>query len=135
MAKNPKMSNAAANLAADAVVDELDNGYIRVYDGTQPTDADTAIGSQVLLSELRWANPAFGSAVAGIATANAITSDPSAAATGTATWFRALKADGSTVVFDGSVGVGVYNLDLDDNNIVAGGTVTVNSFTYKQSKG
>src|SRR4051812_39464332 len=102
MALNPKLSNAAANAAADAVCALLNNGYLRLYSGTQAADADTAIGAQVLLAELRFNATAFGSAVAGVATANAITADSSADATGTATWFRALKSDGTTVVFDGS---------------------------------
>jgi hypothetical protein len=41
-----------------------------------------------------------------VATANAITSDASADATGTATFYRALKSDGTTVVADGGVSSG-----------------------------
>lgn len=135
MATNPKLSNAGANAAADAVVDLADNGYIRIYDGTQPTDADTAIGAQVLLAELRWNATAFGAAVAGIATANAITADSSANATGTATWFRALKSDGTTVLFDGSVGTSSADLIMTTTSIVSGAEVSVTAFTYAQSKG
>jgi len=134
MALNPKLSNAGANASADAVATLLNNGFIDIYDGTQPATADTAIGSQVKLARLTFSATAFGAAVAGVATANAITSDSSADATGTAAWFRALKSDG-TSVFDGSVGTGTHNLVLPTTSIVAGASVGVTSCTYTQSKG
>ena len=85
MATNPKRSNAAVSAAADAVCPLLNNGYLRIYDGTQPATANTAVSTQTLLAELRWNATAFGAASNGVATANAITSDTSADATGTAT--------------------------------------------------
>src|SRR4051812_26349881 len=100
MALNSQLANVAANAEADAVATLLNNGYLRIYSGTQAATADTAIGAQVLLAELRFGATAFGAAVAGVATANAITSDTSADATGTASWFRTLKSDGTTAVFD-----------------------------------
>ncbi len=134
MALTPKLSNVGANAAADAVVDLLDNGYLRIYDGTQPADADTAITSQVLLAELRFNATAYGAAALGVAIANAFTSDPSANNTGTATWFRALKSDGTTVMFDGSVGTSGANLNLNSVAISAGAAVSVSSLDYTQSK-
>jgi hypothetical protein len=134
VALNPKLSNTAANTAADAVVALANNGYLRIYDGTQPTDADTAIGAQVLLAELRFGATAFGASSAGVATANAITADSSANATGTATWFRVLKSDGTTVLWDGSVGTATANLILNSTAISSGAAVSVSAFTYTQSK-
>jgi hypothetical protein len=135
MALNPKRSNVAASAEADAVCDLLDNGYLRIYSGSQPTTADTAIGAQVLLAELRWNATAFPAASSGVATANAITADASANATGTAAWFRALKSDGTTVVFDGTVGTGTNDLVLNTVSIVAAASVSVSAFTYTASKG
>jgi hypothetical protein len=135
MALNPKLSNVAANAEADAVAGLLDDGYLRIYDGTQPTNADTAVGAQVLLAELRFNATAFGAAAAGVATANAFTQDASANATGTATWFRALQSDGTTVMFDGSVGTSGANLNLNSVSIVAGVAVNVTGFTFTASKG
>src|SRR4051812_32376973 len=112
MAHSPSLANVAANAAADAVTALLATGYLRIYSGTQPTNADTAIGAQVLLAELRFGATAFAASVAGVATANAITSDAAADATGTAAWFRALKSDGTTVVFDGSVGTSGADLNF-----------------------
>src|SRR5258706_4440326 len=135
MALVPRLSNASATKAANAVLEpDLDNGYLRIYDGTQPATADTAITSQNLLATLRWNATAFAGAVNGVATANAIASDPSAALTGTATWFRALKSDGTTVVFDGSVGTSGANLNLNSALISAGALVAVTSFSYTQSE-
>ena len=135
MALNPKRSNAAVNAAADALTTLLNNGYLRIYDGTQPATADTAVSSQTLLAELRFNATAFGAASAGVATANAFTSDASANNTGTASWFRALKSDGTTVVFDGSVGTTSADLVVNSTGISTGAEVSVSSFTYTENKG
>jgi len=134
MALNPKLANIGANAAADAVTALLNSGYIDIYDGTQPATADTAITTQTKLARLTFGNPAFGSAVAGVSTANAITSDTAADATGTASWFRACKTNGSAV-FDGSVGTASANLILSTTSIVAGALVSCSSCVYTQSKG
>lgn len=134
MALNPKLSNAGANAAADAVTALLATGYLRIYDGSQPATADTAISTQVLLAELRFGATAFGAAVAGVSTANAITADSSADATGTAAWFRALKSDGTSAVFDGSVGTSGANLNLNSTAIQSGAAVSVSALTYTQQK-
>lgn len=134
MALNPKLSNVSANAAADAICALANTGYLRIYDGTQAATADTAVGAQVLLSTLRLNATAFGAAVAGVATANAITQDSAAAATGTATWFRVLKSDGTTTLFDGSVGTSGANLNLNTVSIVAAAAVSVTSFTFTETK-
>src|SRR5207249_11000745 len=134
MALNPKLSNIGANAAANAICALLNSGYIDIYDGTQPANADTAITTQVKLARLTFGNPAFGAASAGVTTANAITSDSAADATGTASWFRACKSDGSAV-FDGSVGTSSANLVLSTVNITAGAVVGVSSCIYTESKG
>lgn len=135
MALNPKFSDASANARADAHCALLNNGYLRIYNGTQPATADTAVSSQTLLAELRFGATAFGAAVAGVATANAITQDSSANATGTATWYRALKSDGTTAVEDGSVDTASANLVLNSVAISSGAAVQVSSYTHTESKG
>jgi hypothetical protein len=135
VALNPKFSNAAVNAAADALCALLNTGYLRVYDGTQPATADTAVTTQVLLAELRFGATAFGAAVAGVATANAITADASANATGTAAWFRALKSDGTSAVLDGSVGTSGADLNLNSVAVQSGAEVSVTAFTHTQPKG
>ena len=41
MPNNLKLSNNVVNPQADALSDLADNGYLRIYDGTQPATADT----------------------------------------------------------------------------------------------
>jgi hypothetical protein len=135
MALNPKLSNAAANAAADAVGNALNSGFLRIYDGTQPANADTAVGAQVLLAELTLNADAFAAAAAGVATANAITADASANATGTATWFRVVASNGTSVYFDGSVGTSAADLIVNSTAFQAGANVSCSAFTFTINKG
>ena len=129
MALNTRLSIAARNVQLDALAPRLNNGFLRIYDGTQATDPDTAIGAQVLLAELRFNATAFGAAASGVITANALTADSSANATGTATWFRALQSNGTTAEVDGSVGTATANLILNSVAISSGAQVSVSSLT------
>jgi len=135
MANNLKLSNTAVNAEADALSVLLDNGYLRIYDGTQAATADTAVGAQVLLAELRFNADAAAAATAGVLTFNAITQDSSANNTGTASWFRALKSDGSTVMFDGTVGTSGCDINIATTAIVAGAIVGVTSAGFTVNKG
>jgi hypothetical protein len=135
MPNNLKLSNNVVNPQADALSDLADNGYLRIYDGTQPATADTAISTQVLLAELRFNATAAPAASNGVLTFNAITQDSSANNTGTASWFRALKSDGSTVLFDGAVGTSGSDMNIATTSIVAGAIVGVSSFGYTVNKG
>jgi len=136
MALATRITNAAAKAACDAIVDLCDvggAGKLRIYDGTQPTDADTAIGAQVKLAELTLGNPAFGAAAdanpGGRATANAVTADSSADATGTATWFRVVNNAGTTL-WDGSVGTSGCDMNLNSVSITLGANVSISSWTF-----
>lgn len=132
-----RISNVAAIAACDAIVDLIDAGAgagkLRIYDGTQATDPDTAIGAQVLLAELTYSDPAFGAcadaAPGGRGTASAITADASANATGTATWFRVLDSN-NVARFDGSVGTSSADLVLNTTSIVSGANVAISSHTF-----
>lgn len=95
---------------------------LRIYSGTRPATGGTAT---TLLAELTM-NATFAPAASGgVLTLNAITADTAADATGTATWFRIVKSDGTTHVMDGDVGQGTGDLSLDSTSIVAGGTVSI----------
>jgi hypothetical protein len=134
MAADLRESNLIVNGKADYVSDQLDNGYLRIYDGTRALTADTAVGAQVLLAELRFNATAAPAAVAGVLTFNAMTADAGANNTGTASWFRALKSDGTSAAFDGTVGTSDSDLVLNTTSIVSGAEVSVSSFTYTQPK-
>lgn len=135
MPNNAKTSETGVNAKVDALTALLNNGYLRIYDGTQPTNADTAIGAQNLLAELRFNATAFGAGSGGIATANAFTGDSAADATGTASWFRAFKSDGTTVVCDGSVGTSDSDLNVNSVAFQVGAAVDVTGFTLTENKG
>lgn len=135
MALSPKLSNEAVNAGLDAILALLDNGYLRIYSGAKPTSADTALGAQVLLAELRFGTPAFGAAVAGVAAANALTGDTAANATGTASFFRATKADGTSVILDGTVGTSAADLIMGSVALQSGAPVDVTAFTVTMPKG
>ena len=133
MALNPKRTTAVVNQLADAMATLLNTGYLRIYDSAQAATADTAVGAQVKLAELRFSATAFPASVAGVATANAITSG-TALATGTASWFRCLKSDGTTVVYDGSVGTAGSDLNLNTVSIVINASVSVTALTLTENK-
>jgi len=102
------------------------SALLRIYDGSRPATGGTATTK---LAELT-CNATFApSGVSGVLTLNAIASDTSADATGTATWFRIVKADGTTFVMDGNVGTSGSDLNLNSTSITAGGSVAVTSFT------
>jgi hypothetical protein len=135
MANSPKFANVTVNAEADALARLLDNGYLRIYSGTQPATADTALSGNTLLAELRFAATSAAAASAGVLTFSAITSDTSADATGTAAFYRALKSDGTSVVMDGSVGTSSADLVLNSTAIQSGAQVDVTSFSLTVSKG
>lgn len=140
MALNTRISNAAARAACDAVVDSLDGGagagLLRGYTGAQPADPDTA-ASGTLLFTLVLSDPAFGAAAdnnpGGRATANSITSDTSADATGTLGYCRGWSSnDGSTplnAIIDGEAGTSGADFNFNTVAIVSGATVSLTSWT------
>jgi hypothetical protein len=136
MAKNLKLAAEVANAMADAVADLCDGGKINIYDGSQPASPDTEISDQTLLAQCTFGTPAFGDADDGVATANAITKDSSANATGTASWFRVFKSDGLTPLFDGSVGVtaGSFDCVVPTTSVVQNVEFSITSFTITQPK-
>jgi len=139
MALAPSITTAARSLAADAVVDLVDAGgsagELRIYGGTKPGDVNAALSGNTLLAALPMSDPAFGAAASGVATASAITSDTSADATGTATFFRigSVNTGTFTPTMQGDVGTSGADLNLSSVSITAGGTVSVSSFTYTQA--
>lgn len=134
---NVRVALATRNNRLEQIVADLDAGtgpaVLRIYDGAQPADANTAVTTQNLLAELEFDDPS-GSVAAGVLTFNAISDDASADDDGTATWARALDSD-NNVVFDCDVDVTASGatLEFDDVDFVTGGTVTITSFTLTEA--
>lgn len=130
MALDTQLSDLSVNTAADAWGALANSGKLRLYSGTKPATADTALSGNTLLAELTMNATAFGAAVSGVLTANAITPDSSADASGTATFFRLFKSDGTTALLDGTVGTSGTNLVIATTSISAAQTVSCSSFTH-----
>lgn len=132
------ISNAAAIAACDAIVDRIDlgstnaQGRVKIYSGSVPTDADTALGAQVLLAELLGSNPFFGAAVdlapGARATAAAISDDTSADSTGTASFFRIVDRN-AVAVLQGACATSGAELNFNSVAISSGAIVSITSFT------
>lgn len=129
MAKSTGWTNAARTLMAQGVDQEFDNGYIRIYTASRPAGPSTAITTQTLLAELRFANPAAASVTNGVITFDTISPDTSANATGTAAWARCLKSDGTTAICDLNVGTSDANIIVTTTAISAGVQVSITSAT------
>ena len=84
------MTIAYAETLRDNQLDEIaalagNAALLRIYNGSRPATGGAAT---TLLAELTCGSPFAGAASGGVLTANAVASDESADATGTATWFR-----------------------------------------------
>lgn len=123
-------SSTIRNAMLDAITTAAGgSALLRIYDGTRPSTGGTAT---TLLAELT-CNVTFApGASGGVLTLNSITGDSSANATGTATWFRIVKSDGTTFVMDGNVGTSGSDLNLTTTSIVATQPVSVSSFTITE---
>lgn len=134
MALNPKTSIASRNLALNAAFDILNSGKLGIFDGTQPTDADTALAAQVLLADLTFGATAFAAASAGSKAANSITQDSSANATGTASWCSLFaSARTTTGTIDMSAGTSGANVNFNSVAISSGAAVSCSSLTITQA--
>lgn len=130
-----RLATTARTAAADAVVDLVDAGAgpgtLKIYTGAQPATGDTE-GSGTLLATIAWADPAFGAAAAGVATAT----DPAAvtaSGTGTAASFVVEDSTGANV-FNGTVTAtgGGGDLQVASTAFATGITVDITAFTYTQ---
>ena len=73
-----RSANLTRSAATDAQTARLNGGTVNVYSGTRPATADAALAGNTLLATGTFGSPAFGAAVNGVATANAIGQDNSA---------------------------------------------------------
>lgn len=134
MANDPRLTNAMASAAADAVVDFIDvsgPGTIKIYAATIPANADAAVGGATLLATLTFPATAFGAASNGVATAGTIVDDSSADATATATWARWENGTPATVL-DCTVGASGADINFNTDAFVAGAVISITSLTYTQ---
>jgi len=126
---------ARRNEMLDTFINNANSGLLRIYTGTRPTDADTALSGNTLLATLTMNATSFGSASSGVLTANAITSDASADATGTATFARLWESDGTTPIGDFSLGTSGTEVIVNTTSVVTAAVVSCSSFTITNPVG
>lgn len=98
------MTTAVRNAMLDAITSQAGSGAtLKLYTGTRPATG-AAVTTQTLLGTLACSDPIGSAASGGTLTFSTITEDSSADATGTCTWARLQKGDG-TALMDFSVTV------------------------------
>lgn len=125
------MASGLRNARLDAITTFAGaSAKLRIYSGTRPATGGTAT---TLLAELTCGSTFAAAAAAGVLTLNAITQDSAADATGTATWARIVKSDGTTHVLDCNVGTSGSDINLNTTSIVTGAAVQVTSATITEA--
>lgn len=134
MASNLKYSNGTRDAQQQGLITYAGSGAkIHIYDGSQPANANTAISTQTLLATLD-VSGSFGTDSNGTITVSSI-GNTTAAATGTASFFRITKSDGTTVVMDGSVGTSNADMIFNTVSFVTGDIVAISSGTIIRNNG
>ena len=113
-------SNAARSAAANAVVDLLDVGGAGTLRFLTSGDA--------VVATLTFNSTAFGAASAGVATANAITSDTNAVGGTVAKWEA--RNNANAMIFAGAAGTSGSDINLSSLTVGASDTVSISSLTY-----
>lgn len=138
----PSITNAAAQAAANAIVDLIDvgttnpGGTLRIYDGTPPTTITDALSGNNVLAEVVFQDPAFGPASdanpgAVSALLGVPLSDNSINATGTASFGRLFDRDDTGVIqVSVSATGGGGELQLNSTALQSGATFTVTALTF-----
>ena len=128
MASNLKYSNGTRDAQQNGLITYAGTGaIISIYQGTQPANANTAISGQTLLVSLV-VSGSFGTDSNGTLTFSSV-GNGTAVASGTASFFRIVKSDGTTVIMDGSVGTSSADLVLNTTTIATNDTVAITSGT------
>lgn len=126
-----KLTNAVASACANAITTAADAGtaaHIKIYSGTEPATADTALSGNTLLADFVLSDPSFGAASNGVITLAGTPKTVAAAASGTASFFRLLTS-ADVVILQGTVGTSGQQLNLNTLTITSGVNVTITSGT------
>lgn len=123
------ISDESANAAMDVIGAKLNNGFLDLFDGVKPVNANLPITTQNLLATLTFGATAFIDAIAGVIAANAIGPESDNKASGTATWARLRKSNHTSVVCDLTVGTSGADINLNSNIIQIHAQTTLDSLT------
>lgn len=126
------ITTVEANALIDSLVDSLDDGagaaVIQIRTGTKPAGGPDVAATGTLLATLTFSDPAFGAAGSRTATANSITNDTSADATGTAAHARILDSN-SLAKIDCDVGTSGSDINFNSVSFTAGDEVAITALT------
>jgi hypothetical protein len=113
------------------------DGLIKLYTGTQPVNANTALSGNTLLATFTLSKPSFGTPSAGVATLQGTPIATTGVAAGTATFFRASDSTGTAICFDGTVTAtgGGGALELNTTTISNGVAVSITSGSFTMPDG
>jgi len=125
-------SSRTADAQAAALARLLAGGWLQLFGGGMPADADAPVRDQPLLAEVRLADEA--PAVRDGAFAFAAQSAVSPKQQGKPTWFRCVNANGQAVI-QGTVGTADADLLIEREEILPGHELAVTAFSYRQPKG
>jgi hypothetical protein len=101
-----------------------------IYSGTPPANASAALSGNTAISTVT--SLVWGAASAGVATLTSSTAD-SAAVGGTASFYRRVKSDGTSVIEQGLCGTSGSDMNLSALVVASGANVNVTSGSYTAS--
>jgi hypothetical protein len=127
MPSNLFLSNVGASTALNNLGVQFNSGFIDIYAGTQPANANTnTTGSEFILAEVSFCSAAQASLVSSTWTAQFLGAT-TATSTGIATFYRAITSS-KVVVLDGSVSTAAADMNFNSNNFATGVSVQVTSY-------
>lgn len=134
MAKNTKLATDIVDGQANLLAEALKDGFIDIYDGSQPESPETDIGNRKLCVSLKFGSPAFMPAQKGVISAHPIQQGRIIADANPATWARCYRSDHKTPVMDVSVGTKDANIIVPTTHMVTGVTMGISSFLHSVAK-
>jgi hypothetical protein len=124
----PGYATTLRNAKLDANTTFIGNAaLLRIYSGTKPA-VGAAITTETKLAEFTLGTPFAPAASAG-AQSPTLPSATTGLAAGTASWYRIVKADGTTHCMDGTAGTSAAELILNTTTISSGVAVSVTGWT------
>lgn len=140
MTATPIISPAACKGMLNTLAANFNSGSIKIYTGSAPANLGTSATGTLLSSGCTFGSTAFATATDGTTTgimtitANSIASDTSAAATGTAGYFRGC-ASGGTAHAQGTCGTSSADMIMNTTTITSGDTIAISSFLINMPDG
>jgi hypothetical protein len=122
----PGYSTPLRNAQLDAITAFAGAGAkLRIYGGVQPATGGAA---GTLLAEFTLGSP-FAPAASAATLSPTLPSATTGIVAGSASWFRIVKADGTTIVIDGTVGTSAADMVLNTVAITVGVAVSIAAFS------